>query len=61
MKFCSDLFFFFDIGVAMACLFIVFMTLKTSIQNISKRSHMICSNFAIIEATKVGYKNASYL
>ena len=42
----------------MACLFIVFMTLKTSIQNISKRSHMICSNFAIIEATKVGYKNA---
>ena len=45
----------------MACLFIVFMTLKTSIQNISKRSHMICSNFAIIEATKVGYKNASYL
>ena len=37
----------------MACLFIVFMTLKTSIQNISKRPHMICSNFAIIEATKV--------
>ena len=45
----------------MACLFIVFMTLKTSIQNISKRSRIIGSNFALIEATKVGYKHASSL
>ena len=36
--------------MSIARLFTVFMTLKTSFQNISKRSHRNCSNFDTIEA-----------
>ena len=40
--------------VWIACYFTVSMMLKTSFQNTSKRSHRICSNFAIIEVIMAG-------
>ena len=38
----------------MACLFTLFKILKTSFQNIPKRSYRNCSNFGIIEAARGG-------
>ena len=40
--------------VWIACYFTVFTMLKTSFQISRKRSHRICSNFAIIEAIMAG-------
>ena len=48
--------------VWIACYFAVFMNLKTLSQKISKRSHRICLNFAIIEAIMAGtYSRKQFL
>ena len=41
------------ISIAYLFEFTVFMTLRNFFQNFSNHSHWICSNFAIIEATRV--------
>ena len=53
-RFQSLPFFKNELIVWVACYFTVFMMLKTLFQNISKRSHRICSSFAIIEAIMAG-------
>ena len=41
-------------SMSIACVFTVFMTLKTFFKILSKRPHRSCLNFAITEATKGG-------
>ena len=43
-----------DVDVWIACYFTVFMILKTLLKIFPKRSHRICSNFAIIETIMAG-------